>query len=331
MPGVSAHDHKSDQNALRDLNLMWEAHMQREFVTVRDRKLSLWQSAVHKVTTSPSRNVDQTAGRLMRIGAAIHVKAAEKDIAVEEPPLRVDGTLDVQHYAFLSQVYFEHAQARIDSGDLAVESPPWKYSDKDPNFIIECSEQYLEYYIIGGHAPVYHDWQTTGKNNINYSVITYKLPADAKVLLIGDWGTGQSDAVTMLRVAIKTLKPTAILHLGDIYYSGTADECKAHFVDVFKAVFSDPDTPRVPIFTIPEITNIIRADKDFTPRSPKSTSIFRPDRTARTTICNQRAISACARKMTAGSSWPWIRASGITIRRPRSTPLYSDRSCSRAR
>ena len=129
-------------------------------------------------------------------------------------------------------------------------SGSWSYSDNDPNWV-QCVIQYNLYCVTGGNQAVYYDWTVQGGGNINYGVIDYQLPNDAKVLLIGDWATGQNDAVTLLTTAIATLKPTAILHLGDVYYSGTTTECQTKVVNVFSAVFRNPNTPQVPVFMIP--------------------------------------------------------------------------------
>ena len=63
-----------------------------------------------------------------------------------------------------------------------------------------------------------------------------ELPDEARVALIADWGTGMPDAQALLE-QIATFRPHAVIHLGDIYYSGTPHEVRAHFLDIFDRVF----------------------------------------------------------------------------------------------
>ncbi|HET7460156.1 MAG TPA: metallophosphoesterase [Longimicrobium sp.] len=53
------------------------------------------------------------------------------------------------------------------------------------------------------------------------------------VAMMGDWGTASPGA---LKVAdqIAALRPDHVIHLGDIYTTGTPAECQANFVDVWK-------------------------------------------------------------------------------------------------
>ena len=47
-------------------------------------------------------------------------------------------------------------------------------------------------------------------------------------------------------------RPAALIHLGDIYYSGTPSECAANYTDVITAVFDETLGPgkRIPVFTL---------------------------------------------------------------------------------
>ncbi|MDY7093233.1 MAG: metallophosphoesterase [Acidobacteriota bacterium] len=68
------------------------------------------------------------------------------------------------------------------------------------------------------------------------------LPADAKVALVGDWGTGTSDAIALMRQVAKH-QPDVVIHLGDIYYSGTPEETKKFFLDIVDEVFERDKQP----------------------------------------------------------------------------------------
>src|SRR5947208_2892164 len=64
--------------------------------------------------------------------------------------------------------------------------------------------------------------------------------------MVGDWGTGLDDAVALLQDVMKH-SPAAIIHLGDIYYSGTPTECQIRYADIFTSVFG---ATRIPVFSL---------------------------------------------------------------------------------
>jgi predicted phosphodiesterase len=54
-----------------------------------------------------------------------------------------------------------------------------------------------------------------------------------RIAVIADWGTGTGDAVRLL-AAVMAKSPHLLIHLGDIYYSGTQDEMNGNFLEVLK-------------------------------------------------------------------------------------------------
>ena len=70
----------------------------------------------------------------------------------------------------------------------------------------------------------------------------------ATVALIGDWGTGTAVAVDLLN-EVAQQKPDVLIHLGDIYYSGTLGECDFNFKRIVDAVL-DRATTQIPVFTL---------------------------------------------------------------------------------
>lgn len=54
------------------------------------------------------------------------------------------------------------------------------------------------------------------------------MPPEATVALIADWGTGTAGAINLLQ-GVAAQKPDILIHLGDIYYSGTPYECDVNF------------------------------------------------------------------------------------------------------
>ena len=70
----------------------------------------------------------------------------------------------------------------------------------------------------------------------------------ATVALIGDWGTGTAEATALL-TQVAAHKPDMLIHLGDVYYSGTPAECQDNFKNVIDRVFGRPENP-MPVFTM---------------------------------------------------------------------------------
>ena len=71
---------------------------------------------------------------------------------------------------------------------------------------------------------------------------------DARVALIGDWGTGTDDARRVLG-QVASHRPDVLIHLGDIYYAGTEEECQKYFLDLVNDVFDRAETP-MPVYTL---------------------------------------------------------------------------------
>lgn len=94
----------------------------------------------------------------------------------------------------------------------------------------------------------YRGWSNHGQN---YSVVPWVLPNNAKVVMLGDWGTSLDDAKQLLKAIWIQENPNAFVHLGDIYYSGTQEECNDNFLQVFKEVAKELGKSMVPVFTIP--------------------------------------------------------------------------------
>lgn len=102
---------------------------------------------------------------------------------------------------------------------------------------------------------VYDTYRATNQAQpyINYKsiddfVLEMCFPDEATIAVIGDWGTGMNDALVLLQQIGQNFQPDVLLHLGDIYYSGLASECKCHFTDLIDKVWPDggPGTkPRV--------------------------------------------------------------------------------------
>jgi predicted phosphodiesterase len=148
-----------------------------------------------------------------------------------------EGVGDVAKYC--SSIWWEIAKARI-SGDSQAEQE-WKarlgpFTTCDARYA-EAAEQYVDFYKIKKEKAPYKVWQ-----KLDDFVIDGKLPATARIAILGDWGTGQQDAKALL-AAIRRKNPDVVIHLGDIYYSGTEFEMQNYFLNIWKAAFDITKTP----------------------------------------------------------------------------------------
>jgi hypothetical protein len=82
----------------------------------------------------------------------------------------------------------------------------------------------------------------------------FQLPSPAvpgqplKIGILGDWGTGEQEAFAVLHQLMKQ-RPDVVIHVGDIYYSGTHDECVTHFLRPIKKArkrYGD-----IPVYNLP--------------------------------------------------------------------------------
>jgi len=222
----------------------------------RNSDLSLWQSAVDEVVAKKT-----AGGRTQDVGggAAIArpdtsntmVRAAATDVVAEDSgaplqppptlaPTAAEGALDVVKYC--SNVARKLAVAIVD-GDKAQEAicraQIGKFTVCDAGWM-EPVEKYVAFKLAQGTIPyrVY--------TNIDQFVIDGKLPNNAKVAIVGDWGTGQDVAKNVL-AQIRRKNPDVVIHLGDIYYSGTAFEVDQYFYQIWNTIL---DLTKTPTFTL---------------------------------------------------------------------------------
>jgi hypothetical protein len=73
------------------------------------------------------------------------------------------------------------------------------------------------------------------------------LPENATVALIADWGTGTPEARALLQ-RVAAHRPDVLIHLGDVYYSGTENEYTQYLFNPINEVLGrGPDRP-LPVF-----------------------------------------------------------------------------------
>lgn len=213
----------------------------------RNPDLSLWQSAMNE--TLVKRMQAAATGRptlghpLLEEATRFcmdlddHLRAA----VTGQPAAPAAALPDVAGYC--SSTALKLAQAIL-SGDQAQQAilrqQLGKFTQCDPGYL-ECVQRYVDFYQVCKKDVPYIRYQ-----NLGDFVIDGRLPAQARVAIVGDWGTGQDAARTVLQ-QIARKKPDVVIHLGDIYYSGTQYEVQNYFYDLWK---SELDLARTPTFTL---------------------------------------------------------------------------------
>jgi hypothetical protein len=233
------------------------------FVRAQDRHLSLWQSAVaenvrERMEGEPSA-IDVLEHPLMRATSdhveAVLEKGRDADLRPAADAAAAAVADDRQTAAYVSQLAFMKALAMAD-GDTeraaALDVEFRKYSDKDYLGFGTCITTFLAYMATYKGVFRYNDWTKEGGGNPEYGVISWRLPNNAVIGVIGDWGTGLNDAKQLLRDLMVKFKPAAIIHLGDIYYSATPSECNVNYANIITQVFNEVlgSGNRIPVFTL---------------------------------------------------------------------------------
>jgi 3',5'-cyclic AMP phosphodiesterase CpdA len=198
---------------------------------VRDRNMSIWQSAKYD-------NVDDRTAARNRPR-----RGSKPEPSGEAAPPADDGAQPAGQ-AVASPAALEAEAKQYIRGLIA------RYGDLDWRGWLGCLIQYVRY-SFEARFPQYNDRRKQKPASLSYGVIDYRLPSTCKVLLIGDWGTHMTDNVALLRQALKKLQPDAIIHLGDVYYSGTRQECRQNVLDVVDALVAELKIKRPPFFTLP--------------------------------------------------------------------------------
>jgi hypothetical protein len=216
------------------------AHMK----AYRDAQISLFQSAVSQVVEQHTQTQILSVGGTAALSRAtaddpmLDAVTAYADSAssVMLPTSAAAQTLSIADGAkYCVNVSLKLGEAlgkALVSGD---QTQIKRYRDQlgqfggcDPRWA-EAAEVYANYFVLQDKAIPYRSIKT-----IDDPVKT--LPANARVAIVGDWGTGQPAARTVLS-QIKDQKPDIIIHLGDVYYAGTQYEYDNYFNGVWSQVF----------------------------------------------------------------------------------------------
>lgn len=226
-----------------------------------------WKSAVSETLakTQPPDDPALAAAHAAEVaaiaaGAAKYCDALANGEVIAHPggPEGPTQNSDPEIAAYLAQQVHRHLHQKCASEDAQVQSdidlqlkrftygnPLWQQMSQ------QYFANYAHYPFHRGDPPTYRAWNAWdgGKGDIDYGVIAWQLPANAKVAIVGDIGTGTDIAAATL-LALLLFKPDAILHVGDVYYSGTRYEFEHRLINMLKAAMTAAGH-FAPFFTVP--------------------------------------------------------------------------------
>jgi Calcineurin-like phosphoesterase len=232
------------------------AAMPEFFPTFRDPLLSLFQSAVKEVACQIESIAAQTQtsrrlrGSSLTALQSLAAEIAEREYCLERgespPPSPATNRRDLSKLG-MARVCAElalrylRAVAVNDHKAISQIADEFTAGTCDPAWL-STLEQYRKYFGPNG--------QRKAIPYVLPSVIgpkSFEIKSGARIALIGDWGTGTRPAIELLQLVADD-EPDLVVHLGDIYYSGTPKECQEHFADVINRVLRR-NSP-VPVFTL---------------------------------------------------------------------------------
>ncbi|HOK46355.1 MAG TPA: metallophosphoesterase [Bryobacteraceae bacterium] len=195
----------------------------------RNGKLSIWQSAADSVvaarTGAPGRPdpEDPIMGAAIELAARIDAGETLRVASLASPAM-MDPAEGVLYCARLAMALGEaKAAARVRDVERFQE-------ELDPETGL-CDAEWTEIAEKYAAGLVFHFGDVPYRRHRSLSdfVIEDQLPANARVAIVSQLGTGSSGAIRVLK-QIAAKKPDVLIHLGDIYYSGTPYEVERYFL-----------------------------------------------------------------------------------------------------
>ena len=215
--------------------------------TFRDHFLSIYQSAADDYARQVARAAPQNEAPFSARSSFLDGvdEAAElRSVNLNEVPFGPVPEAAVDVAKVCSALGLRYLEALV-LGDKARASEIKAQMDNstcDPKWLSTLDEYYKYFGPTGTRAKIpYVRAAKAGNHSIS-------IKAGARVAIFGDWGTGGEPARRILNL-IKEQKPDVLVHLGDIYYSGTKQECSTNFEKVIDEVFERKKTG-VPVFTL---------------------------------------------------------------------------------
>jgi Calcineurin-like phosphoesterase len=232
--------------------------MSDSFKTFRDPLLSLYQSAVSDIAKKIEQTGNDGRGRravlhrsvtstLPEIAAQIAEREFKKAVGDAPSPLSTRPMPRELSKTGMAQVCAEwglrylKALAFGDEGAIEQLKNEFTAGTCDSAWLTTL-EAYRDYFGSDGRRKAVPYIRAA-----NVGPKTIEIKANARVALMGDWGTGAQPAIEILKAIAKD-DPDFLVHLGDIYYSGTDAECKANFLDPISAILRSQKP--VPVYSL---------------------------------------------------------------------------------
>jgi hypothetical protein len=220
--------------------------------TFRNAAISVWQSVVARIFDEDHEKDSVTNEATADYGEiAMRILENDPDSPVTfdrvEPSLREQSALayvsGIQHHLAMAIYGNEpdasaRIQARLRPFEEGIRNWQWG----------RCVVEYGKYVAMVHNGPTFRSPEFAGELNPKKSVFDGVLPDDEGVTLalVGDWGTGEPAAQRVLD-AILAEKPHILIHLGDVYFSGTDHESYRSF---YKLIRSKRSAADLPVFTL---------------------------------------------------------------------------------
>jgi hypothetical protein len=209
--------------------------MLREITTFRNPIASIWQHAIHKAISQKQQgaelNLSSTQPEMMQFSTALNALQNKQSIPLTDGVGNVIGNCAKLAAEY---VWAEITRDTLKASELEDEL---RYGTCDPLWTIALAI-YLAWKASLGPVPYVR------YENLNNFVIPLLDKPDLVIGLIADWGTGLDDAEFLLSEVMKK-SPDVLIHLGDVYYAGTADENRGNFLNLINAA-----APNIPVYTM---------------------------------------------------------------------------------
>ncbi len=194
--------------------------------------MSRWQSAVLSVVRGEGEDADELASthRIMQESCDA-CEVMEATVAEGGNPL--DFATDVSKVELAStcaQLYVALAAAKVTGNhDRARElESEIQYSVCDPLW----AKTLLEFDSNEATTP-YRHYEDLSDFVLPLEPAAGRTDGTVKIAFVSDWATGTRLAKNVMR-CIGDLSPDLMIHLGDVYYSGTKDEMRDHFLEIVR-------------------------------------------------------------------------------------------------
>jgi len=221
--------------------------------TFRNAALSVWQSVVARIFGEENEKDPATNEATADYGEiAMRVLENDPDSPATfdrvEPALRERGGLayvsGAQHHLAMA-LYGNEPDA---ASRIQARLRPFEEGKRNWLQWSRCVVEYGKHVAMVHNGPTFRSPEFSGELSSRKSVFDGVLPDKQAVTiaLVGDWGTGEPAAQRVLD-AILAEKPHVLIHLGDVYFSGTDHESYRSF---YKLIRSKRSAAELPVFTL---------------------------------------------------------------------------------